>query len=124
MSIDRSLKENLTNSAISVSSTKEKAVIIRDEQIEFPDTPANSVSKAFIRIHNREDRGRELQVMQLMEPFYCKYLNKTEINSKNYIKLPIEFRPRVNKKDYVDKILIRVDGYENPLTCVIKGRCV
>ena len=97
--------------------------MIRDEHIEFTDTAPNCVSKSFVRIHNREERSRELQVMQLMEPFYCRYLNKTVINSKNYIKLPIEFRPRI-KQDYVDKILIRVEGYENPLTCIIKGRCI
>jgi hypothetical protein len=93
-----------------------------DEHIEFTDTAPNCVSRSFIRLLNRGERSRELQVIQLMEPFYC-LLNKTVIDSKYSIKLPLEFRPRI-KQDYVDKILIRVEGFENPLTYIIKGRCI
>jgi len=26
--------------------------------------------------------------------------------------------------EYVEKLLIRVEGYENTLTCLLRGRCV
>ena len=97
--------------------------MIEVAHIEFTDTAPNCVSRSFLRLHNPVERSRELQVIQLMEPFYCLHLNKTVIDSKYSIELPLEFRPRI-KQDYVDKILIRVEGCENPLTCIIKGRCI
>ena len=108
----------------SVTTSSTKAVIIKEEKIVFPEAAPSTISKAFIRIHNREEKARELQIINLIAPFHCKYFNKNmKIDSNHYVKLPIEFRPRV-KGEYVDKILIRVDGYENPLTCLIKAKCV
>ncbi len=91
--------------------------------IQFADTAPNCVSRHILLLNNPVERSRELQVIQLMEPFYCLHLNKTVIDSKYSIELPLEFRPRI-KQDYVDKILIRVEGYENPLTYIVKGRCI
>lgn len=138
---DKSLKENsnfslsynngscssfsgslLSASTASSTSGSAKMVVIKGEQITFPDTEPGKTSKASMIIHNREDRTRDLMIMNLMDPFFCKY-SKIKINEKHYMKVPVEFRPRI-RGEYVDKILIRVDGYENPLTCKIKGTCV
>ena len=131
---DKSLKENsnsfmtytngslLSASTASSTSGSAKMVVMKGEQITFPDTEPGKTSKAAMIIHNREDRTRDLIIMNLMDPFYCKY-SKIKINEKHYMKVPVEFRPRT-RGEFVDKILIRVDGYENPLTCRIRGRCV
>ncbi len=136
---DRSLKENSSQSVLpasasfsgsllsasttsSVSTFSTKAVIIKDDQTLFADVAPGSCDKQFVLIHNREERSRDLVIMTLMEPFKCKY-SKVKIHQKHYLKLTIEFRPRV-KGEYAEKLLIRVEGYENTLTCLLRGRCV
>jgi len=115
-----SLLSASTTSSASTFSTK--AVIIKDDQIVFADIKPGSMDRKFILIHNREERTRELVIMSLLEPFKCKY-PKVKLHQKHYLKLPIEFKPRV-KGEYSDNLLIRVEGYENLLTCLLKGKCV
>ena len=127
LSIDRlssslnkiSNKEN-NNSKTSKSSVKNK-ILIKEEILEFPDTAPGQMSKMSIEVDNSDERGYELTVMKILEPFNCKY-TKIVAKSKHYIRIPIEFKPLV-PGDYVDKILIRVDSIENPLVCKIRGKC-
>ena len=59
--------------------------------------------------------------MQILDPFRCKHVKINE-KSKHFVRIPIEFKP-LKPGDYVDRVLIRVDSIENPLTCVVIAIC-
>lgn len=139
---DKSLKENKYNSTVdkhsynagtsfsksllSASTTSSigstKAVMIKEEQVVFTDVAADKMSKSYVTINNKEDGPRNIRIMSMIEPFYCKH-SKVEVLKNHYTRIPIEFRPRV-KGEYLDKILIRVEGYENSLSCLVKAKCI
>ncbi|CAF0783597.1 unnamed protein product [Brachionus calyciflorus] len=118
----QSILSSTTNASLNSSSTSKNRVIIKDEIINFPDTEINQMSKCFVTIHNRESTECKISVFTLMEPFCCKHADLM-ISSKHYIKIPIEFKPK-SLGEYTDKILIRVDKYDVPLSCVVKAKCV
>lgn len=119
-SFSGSLLSASTNSSLNSVSTK--TVILKYDQVVLPDVAPGQISKNFLVINNREERPKDLVIMNVMDPFKCKY-RKIKINQKHYMKVPIEFKPRI-KGEYVEKILIRVEGYENTLSCLVKGKCV
>lgn len=108
--------------SISANSVSDRKITFKYEKIEFPDTPAGSKSKSFIIIDNKDDKRCNLNIIPPMDPFYCKHLT-ISIESRHYIKVPIEFKPRV-PGDYTEKILIRIDSTDVPLTCLLKAKCV
>ena len=101
----------------------QKKILIKEEILTFPDTAPGKTSKSYLTIHNREEKASDLNIFRIMEPFHCKYAGTTvNVNSKHYIKVPVEFKPRV-AGEYFDKIIIRANNSET-LTCTLKARCV
>ncbi|RNA18364.1 hypothetical protein BpHYR1_005342 [Brachionus plicatilis] len=117
--VAQSMLSSTANSSLSSSRNR---VIIKDESIIFQDTLVNQMSKCFVTIHNRESIDCKISVFTLIEPFFCKHA-ELSIAPKHYIKIPIEFRPKAIG-EYSDKILIKIDIYEVPLSCTIKAKCV
>ena len=112
------------SSASSTSSSSSNIVLIKPEQLVFPDTGIDSTSVMHLLIQNREEVTRNLSLMLLIEPFHLNPKHKSlKIDKKHYMKVPIEFKPRI-KGEYTDKVIIRVDGYDAPLTCLLKAKCV
>jgi hypothetical protein len=137
----REFKENISNNSTGLSSslistrsstasnsystqhqTDSRKLTITNKEIQFSNTEVNKTSKEFIIIHNKEEFECKLTIIPILEPFYCKH-KEIRIIPKHYLKLPIEFRPK-KTGDYVDKILIRVDKYDLPLTCLVKAKSI
>jgi hypothetical protein len=123
------LKENfsLNNfSSISASSSASSSCqtnkcCIKEDKIEFETIGPNEEREMKITVHNRHDRKCQLTVLNILEPFHCKH-SQVNIDAKHYIKLPIQFRPRV-AGDYIEKVLIKVDKSDVPLTCKLIAKC-
>ena len=47
----------------------------------------------------------------------------SKIDSMHYLKIPIDFKPRV-PGDYIEKVLIKIENYDMPLSCIVKAKCV
>lgn len=119
---DNTLLSSSTNSSVSTSTEKSKAVILKEDIIIFENILPGKSCKAHVIINNREEIHRELVIISPMDPFFCKY-SKVKASPKHYLKVPIEFRPRT-KGDYIEKIIIRVVGSDSMLTCTVKAKCI
>jgi hypothetical protein len=113
---------NKSNADFDYSLINTRKIIIKTEIIEFTDTCVGAKAKSFILIDNKEEKKCSLSIISLIEPFYCKHPS-IDIQPKHYIRVPIEFKP-LTKGEYRDKVLIRIEGNEMPLSCVVKGKCV
>jgi hypothetical protein len=96
-------------------------ICLNQQTLEFPTAEPGKITNMSLEINNSEDRACELSVIQLMEPFSCKHV-KVNVKPKHCVQIPIEFKPLL-PGDYRDKVLIRVDSTEYPLSCVIKAKC-
>ena len=113
---------SLSTSNSSLSTTTSRKFCIKTDPVVFEDTEVNKSSKSFIMLHNKEEFDCDVRIICIMEPFFCKHLN-TKIKAKHYIKIQVEFKPST-PGDYTDKIVIKVDAYDTPLSCIIKGKCL
>ena len=112
----------ISSSNLSTVSNTGRKIAIKEDIILFEETRPNEITKSSLTIHNKDNTDCKITVINLMNPFFTKHPSLM-INNRHYVKIPIEFRPRV-PGDYKDNILIRVDGHETLLSCVIKGKCV
>jgi hypothetical protein len=118
---------NVSSSMLSITSnssttSRSNRLILKNEQIDFVDTLPNQVSKGFLTIHNREDFDCKIRILTLNDPFYCKYTDM-RVNSKHYVKVPVEFKPKC-LGDFSQRMLVKVEEYEMPLSSILKGKCV
>jgi hypothetical protein len=96
-------------------------VVIKESVIDFGEVDLMTTAKMSFLIKNVGDRNVGASVMKLMEPFYCKHVT-LNLATRHYIKVPIEFKPK-QTGNFVDKVMVRVEGIDAPLTCILKGRC-
>jgi len=109
-------KSNLESENIS------RKIYIKTEVVQFPDTNPGSKSRSFIIIDNKEEKSCSLNILSLVEPFHCRHMS-SKIDSMHYLKIPIDFKPRV-PGDYIEKVIIRIENNEMPLSCIVKAKCV
>jgi len=118
-----STSSSITSDSSTLSSSGSiRKVTIKTEPIVFENTRLNEISKAEIFIQNKESFDCKINILPIQEPFFLKH-TKTTIISMRCIKIPIEFRP-THVRDFKDKVIIRVEGYDSPLSCLVAGRCV
>ena len=112
----------ISDSSALSSLNSDRKVSIKTDTIIFENTRQNQVSKAEIYIQNKEKFDCKINILPIQEPFFIKH-TKITIISMRCIKIPIEFKP-THVRDFKDKVLIRVEGYDSPLSCLVQGKCV
>ena len=121
-----SVASSLISDSSSISSKlTSRKVSIRLNPAEFENTRPHEVRKCELCIINKESYDVKISILPIQEPFF---INKTKhkqitVQSLHIIKIPIEFKPLM-VNEYKDNIIVRVDSYESPLSCVVYGKCV
>lgn len=124
----RNTNRVLNNSAINTSnssSTTSTIVYLRNETLQFNDTPPNESSTDFLVVNNRSETNeyRVCLLAGFQAPFVCKKVGvEYVIKPKHYFKIPIEFKPRVTRR-YEDKVVVRVEPGGSLLSCKLVANC-
>jgi hypothetical protein len=97
-------------------------VTVKINPVSFSSCRVSETSRAEIFLQNKESFACKINIMPVLEPFFHKN-TQTTIKSMHSVRIPITFKPTVCG-EYKDKILIRVEGYDTPLSCLLLGKCV
>ena len=101
-------------------------ITMNENNILFEDTQPNKITKYLLIITNKEKIDYDIQLTNLIEPFFTKYDKLMKLGGWCCVKIPIEFRPS-EPRYYEGNIQIRIDGHDIPyvpLECTLKGNCV
>lgn len=125
------MSSTLSSSASTTSSHKSsnlKGLHFKSNVLKFGKVAPNEKVRLEMEIKNHDELNEyKLSVVPgLQPPFFVTSRHAFEINviqPKHFIRIPIEFRPKVPGL-YNDKILLKTDQKSNPnITCELNAEC-